>query len=157
MTSSVRGKCAGNACVFFLWLAASVSRNQVGFFSRFSEPVGCVGGFGRVTEVDAKLIRIGDVTFALGGEAFFPELQVVLFQLLDFRCELLDDVFVLGQLLGLSGQLSFTIGELSFTIGELSLVGFQLRHLILNQIQQLLFRKFGRINHASQHKKVRRG
>ena len=71
--------------------------DQVGFFDRFGQALGRVGGFVRVAKVDSQLVGVVNVTLALGRKSFLPKLEIVLFQLLDLRFQLLDDVVAFGE------------------------------------------------------------
>ena len=86
------------ALVALLGCAAAMSRNQLGLFHGFGQPLGRIRRFVRIAKVDPQLIRVGDVPFASRPKPLFPQLQVFSLRLVQLRFQLPDDVLLLRQL-----------------------------------------------------------
>ncbi|MEZ6117767.1 MAG: hypothetical protein R3C28_14520 [Pirellulaceae bacterium] len=118
--------------------AASVFLDfQTGFFDRFGQSVGGVGRIVGVAKVDAKLIGVRNVAFALSTEAFAIKLQVIVFQLLIFFFELSNHIFPARDFFLRISQLFISACDLSLRISQLLIALSECDLLFAEQFKQL--------------------
>ena len=84
--------------IFLPRLAAAMSRDQVGFFDRFAEPVSGIGSFVGIAKVNPQLIWISDIAFALAAELVAEGLDELFLKLTFLFGKLAADVFLTEKL-----------------------------------------------------------